>query len=97
MEKVLQEREQRFRLAFDNAPIGIALVSLDGKFIRVNHALCKMLDYSEVELIELTFPEITYPDDLATDLALMQELLEAKKATTIWRSAILARKVILSG
>ncbi|MDY7007678.1 MAG: PAS domain S-box protein [Cyanobacteriota bacterium] len=80
MEKILQEREQRFRLAFDNAPIGIALVSTDGKFIRVNHALCKMLGYSKLELIQLTFQEITYPDDLATDLALVQELLEGKKS-----------------
>ncbi|GGA13109.1 hypothetical protein CYANOKiyG1_26280 [Okeania sp. KiyG1] len=92
MEKVLQEREQRFRLAFDNAPIGIALVSLDGKFIRVNHALCKMLDYSEVELIELTFPEITYPDDLATDLALMQELLEAKKSNYNMEKRYISKK-----
>ena len=79
MEKTLQEREELFRLAFDRAPIGITLVSTDGKFIRVNDALCEMLGYSELELIQLTFQEITYPDDLAAYLALVQELLEGKK------------------
>lgn len=80
MEKVLQEREQRFRLAFDNAPIGIALVSTDGNFVEVNNALCVMLGYSELEFIELTFQGITHPDDLAADLVLVQELLEGKKS-----------------
>lgn len=78
MEIALQEREERFRQAFDNAPIGIAMVSPQGNFIRVNHALSQMLGYSEVELMQLTFQQITYPDDLATDLALVQELLEGK-------------------
>ncbi|NEN90562.1 MAG: PAS domain S-box protein [Okeania sp. SIO3H1] len=78
MEKILQERKERFRLAFDHAPIGIALVSPDGNFIRVNHALCVMLGYSEVQLIQLTFPEITHPEDLTTDLAFVQQLLEGK-------------------
>ncbi|NEQ77402.1 MAG: PAS domain S-box protein [Okeania sp. SIO2C9] len=80
MEKILQEREQRFRLAFDDAPIGMALVSLDGDFLEVNHALCEMIGYSEAELIQLTFQEITYPDDLAADLAFVHELLEGKKS-----------------
>ncbi|MGB3509245.1 MAG: PAS domain S-box protein [Microcoleaceae cyanobacterium] len=80
MEKILQEREERFRLAFDRAPIGMALVSTDGNFIRVNNALCEMLGYSEVELIQLTFQEITHPDDLAADLVPVQELLEGKKS-----------------
>ncbi|NET45121.1 PAS domain S-box protein [Okeania sp. SIO2B3] len=78
MEKILQERKERFRLAFDHAPIGIALVSPDGNFIRVNRALCVMLGYSEVELIQLTFPEITHPEDLTTDLAFVQQLLEGE-------------------
>nr|WP_287524845.1 PAS domain S-box protein [Okeania sp. SIO2C2] len=80
MEKILQEREQRFRLAFDDAPIGMDLVSLDGNFFEVNHALCEMIGYSEAELIQLTFQKITYPDDLAVDLAFVQELLEGKKS-----------------
>ncbi|NEO56431.1 MAG: PAS domain S-box protein [Okeania sp. SIO3B5] len=78
MENILQEREERFRLAFDRAPIGIALVSTDGSFIRVNYALCAMLGYSELELIQLAFQEITHPEDLATDLIFVQQLLEGK-------------------
>ncbi len=69
------EAEERFRSAFDNAPIGLALVGLDGSWIRVNQALCEMTGYSERELLARTFQEITHPDDLEADLALMQRTL----------------------
>jgi len=42
--------EERWRLTIDNAPVGVALVSLEGKFIRVNTTLCRILGYSAEEL-----------------------------------------------
>lgn len=75
----LMESEQQFRLALDNAPIGFAVVGLDGGFVMVNHALCSMLDYTERELLGRTFQQITYPEDLDRDLSLAQELLEGKR------------------
>jgi len=56
--------EERFRNAFANAPIGMALVDLDGRFVRTNAALASMLGRSEVELIGTSFEDHTHPDDL---------------------------------
>jgi PAS domain S-box-containing protein len=67
--------ERQFRLMFENAPIGIALVALDGRLLRVNHALGEMLGYSAEELQRATFQELTHPDDLEPDLSLVDQLL----------------------
>ncbi len=75
IEEQLRESEARFRNAMENAPIGMALVSLDSKFINVNTALCNITGYPEDELKNLTFQEITYPDDLEKDLANVTKLL----------------------
>lgn len=72
----LQESENRFRLAMKNAPIGKALVSLDGQFLSVNESLCRMLGYSETELLTRTFQDVTHPDDVAKDVAHRRELLD---------------------
>ena len=65
-----------FKAVFDNAPIGIAVVGLDGSFQRVNQALCQITGYQEHELTQLTFQDITYPDDLDTDLHEAGRLLQ---------------------
>ena len=49
-EEALKKSEERFRTAFEDSPIGVALVDLDGRRFRVNQALCEMLGYSEEEL-----------------------------------------------
>ncbi|BEP13153.1 hypothetical protein acdb102_14640 [Acidothermaceae bacterium B102] len=72
---MLSEAELRWRLTIDAAPIGIALVALDGHFLRVNDALCELLGYSEPELLTRTFQSLTHPDDLDADLTLMAGLL----------------------
>jgi PAS domain S-box-containing protein len=74
IERALHESEERFRLTIDEAPIGMALVALDGRFVRVNRALCEIVGYSSAELTGLTFPAITHPDDLDADLALADQL-----------------------
>ena len=74
IERALQESEERFRLTIDEAPIGMALVALDGRFVRVNRALCEIAGYSAAELHGLTFQAITHPDDLDADLALAGQL-----------------------
>ena len=70
----LGESERQFRIVFDEAPIGVALVGLDGRFLRVNNALCEIVGYPREELTRLTFQEITHPEDVDTDLALAQQL-----------------------
>jgi PAS domain S-box-containing protein len=73
-ELALRESEERFRLTIDEAPIGMALVALDGRFVRVNRALCEIVGYAADELTGLTYQEITHPEDLDTDLALAGRL-----------------------
>jgi PAS domain S-box-containing protein len=70
----LRESEERFRLTTEEAPIGMALVALDGHFVRVNRALCEIVGYSAAELMSLRFQAITHPDDLATDVAIADRL-----------------------
>lgn len=78
MEMEWQDSEERFRLAFEDAPIGMALVAPEGTFLKVNRSLCQMIDYSEPELLSLNFQDITHPEDLDTDLNFVRQILEGK-------------------
>jgi diguanylate cyclase (GGDEF)-like protein/PAS domain S-box-containing protein len=71
----LRDAEERFRNAFDRAPIGKALVSPEGRFMRINSALSRITGYSEDELLETTFQALTHPDDLQADLDLVHRVL----------------------
>lgn len=75
----LAESHERFRLTLQNAPIGLAIVGLDGRFKSVNPALHEMLGYSEVQLLGMTFQELTHPDDLAQDIAYRDQLLSGTR------------------
>lgn len=77
-ELALRESEERFRLTLEEAPIGMATVGTDGRFLRVNRALCDILGYSAHELAGMTSQSITHPDDRDADLALAGELARAK-------------------
>ncbi|MHB1005691.1 MAG: PAS domain S-box protein [Chloroflexota bacterium] len=74
-EEMLRESEERFRNAFENAPIGKALIAPDGRFLMVNRALADILGYAEGELLEKTYQEITLPDDLDTQFSHNRQLL----------------------
>src|SRR5215467_821859 len=70
--------EARFRATFDNAAVGIAHVAPGGRWLRVNGPLCRILGYSVDELLTKSFQDVTYPDDLAADLARVQLVREGK-------------------
>lgn len=74
MELALRESEEGFRLTFENAPIGMAIVGLDGQFLRVNHVYCEIVGYAADELSKLRFQDITHPDDVDTDVGLVERL-----------------------
>jgi len=80
-ETSLREAQERFRLAFDNAPIGMCLVGRGGRFMQVNQALCEMLGHRERDLLERTVADITHPDDIAMSMQAMADLT-AGRATT---------------
>ncbi len=63
-EELLRETEERFRTAFEDAPFGMCLTTLDFRYLQVNAALCQMLEYSEQELLAGGWRELTLPEDL---------------------------------
>jgi PAS domain S-box-containing protein len=64
-ERSLPEWDELFRQVFEHAPVGMGVTGLDGRFHRVNAALCRMLGYTEAELLTKTWEDITHPGDLA--------------------------------
>lgn len=63
VEAELRKSEARFRGAFDNAPVGIGLANLDGRWLQVNRALCQILGYSEADLLACDVRAVIHPDD----------------------------------
>jgi diguanylate cyclase (GGDEF)-like protein/PAS domain S-box-containing protein len=74
----LRQSEARVREIVDHSPIGMGIVAPDGRFIRVNHALCAMLGFTSEEFERLTTSDITHPDDRAAFADEFQQLLSAK-------------------
>jgi PAS domain S-box-containing protein len=72
--RALRQSEERFRRALENAPIGMALMSPDGKFTQVNRALCMLIGYEPEELLKFTFEAITYPDDVQKELSFVKRM-----------------------
>lgn len=70
-----RQKEQEFSAAFDYAFIGMALVSTEGAWLRVNKSLCKLLGYTEEELLQQKFQDITHADDLNTDWEYVEQML----------------------
>lgn len=75
----LEESEQAFRGNFENAAIGMALLDKHGKWLKVNQTLCDIVGYTSKEFYQLTFQDITHPDDLDSDLSLLNEVIEGKR------------------
>ncbi len=77
-ERRLQESEERFQGAFDGAAIGMAMVAPNGRWLRVNDALTRLLGFSREELLDLTFQDLTHPDDLERDLEAVRDVLAGR-------------------
>ncbi|PYI77390.1 MAG: hypothetical protein DMF04_06370 [Verrucomicrobia bacterium] len=74
----LEASEQNFRQLFEEAPIGMAVVGLDDRYVQVNARLCDMVGYSEEELTRRTTSEITYRDDVKESKRLSRQLLKKR-------------------
>ncbi|MGC1631791.1 MAG: PAS domain S-box protein, partial [Gelidibacter sp.] len=71
-------REEEFRQTFWHAPIGMALLDLKGKMVRVNPGMCETFGYSETEMLAIKKSDISHPDDLAETNKLTQQLLSGE-------------------
>jgi PAS domain S-box-containing protein len=78
-EEQLRISEEAFRGNFENAAIGMAMLNEKGQWLNVNEMVCKILGYTENELMNLTFQDITYPEDLNSDLRLLNELVNGER------------------
>ncbi|HLW65421.1 MAG TPA: PAS domain S-box protein [Gemmataceae bacterium] len=78
-ELALQISEERFKACFENSAIGMSMVSADGHWTRANRALCQILGYSEDELKQRTFADLTHPDDQEFSMRMMQDLLSGQR------------------
>jgi CheY-like chemotaxis protein len=77
----VKESEEKFRKTFEHSGVGMAIVGLDGTFLTVNGSVSRILGYSEKELLELNFTDITHPEDLEESIAKHKRLLSGKEGT----------------
>ena len=95
--RALRESEQRFRVTFDQAAVGIAHVAHNGRFLRVNQKLCRIFGYPEEELLQKHCKELTQPEDVAateaairllvagmTDVARLEKRYIRKDGHSVW-------------
>jgi PAS domain S-box-containing protein len=80
-ELLLKESENKFQSIFNQAAVGIARLTPDGKWIEVNQKLCDIVGYSQKEIVTKAFQDITHPDDLEKDLDNINQLLNNKIQT----------------
>ena len=80
-EKAARQSEALFRRAMEDSAIGMALVGLDGRFLRVNDALCSLLGYPREELLALSFTDVTFEADRPRSLLGAQRLLRGEAAS----------------
>ncbi len=79
MTHALVASETQFKSAFANAPVGMAIITPDKRWLRVNHVLCAILGYTEEEMLPLTFQQIAHPDDLADIEKSLMQMIRAEK------------------
>lgn len=77
-EGALVESEERFRSAFEFAPVGILMTSTEGRFLRANREICQMLGYTQEEITARSFRDITHPDDLGISEEAFRDILAGK-------------------
>ncbi|MES2571089.1 MAG: PAS domain S-box protein [Verrucomicrobiota bacterium] len=82
-EQALRESEKRFRAVYEQAAIGICVISLEGRFLRVNRRFCEIVGYSCEELLASTYIDSTHPDDKSSDMDAVRRLMEGETSVSI--------------
>jgi PAS domain S-box-containing protein len=96
-ERTLRESEERFRKIFDAGPAGVAIVDPEGRILRANSALCRMLGYEEAELLDRFAPDFSHPEERDSTIQMVRALAAGdvslsrrekryvtKKGETVW-------------
>ena len=77
-EEELCRKEELFRKTFESAGVGMAHVTPDGRWLRVNDKLCEISGYDREELLEMTFLELTPPEDRQASMEHVRRMLAGK-------------------
>jgi PAS domain S-box-containing protein len=85
-EELLRNSEEHFRNTFEQAAVGMSIVSPSGVWLRINQRLCRILGYSHDELIKLNYRSITHPEDLDEDAARIQQMLAGTRNADSWET-----------
>ena len=80
-EEAQHKSAEEFKAAFEDAPFGMCLSSLDNQFLRVNQAFCQLLGYSKEELLAGGWQGLTHPDDLERSRGAVDELRSGRAAS----------------
>jgi PAS domain S-box-containing protein len=83
VQNALRENEEKFRNVFENSPVGKSMTSTDGT-IKVNKAFCNMLGYTEEELSNMAWQDITYQDDIENDQKNLDSVISGERTTSRW-------------
>jgi PAS domain S-box-containing protein len=73
-ERELPDGEKQFREVFEHAPVGVGVQGQNGYYTRVNAAFCRMLGYSEQEMLGIPWEELTHPDDMEISRGMAEQL-----------------------
>ncbi|RUS99319.1 hypothetical protein DSM106972_077610 [Dulcicalothrix desertica PCC 7102] len=79
--EVLRQSEERFRVIFEAAAVGISHTGIDGRILRTNPKFCQIVGYEASELLSMRFQDITHPGDLLLELSLQQKLLKLEQTS----------------
>ena len=96
-QEAFEEILERFTRVFEDAAVGMALVGLDGRFLRVNRSVCEITGHSERALLASSLQAITHPDDAAWDQEIDRRLSTGEFALTTWKNGCAAPEVTSSG
>ena len=75
MKDFLQKPDETLWHAFDDGPLGLAIVDMDHRYLKINSRLSEMYGYTQTEIRQFTFPEITYTEDVERDLMLAEQVI----------------------
>jgi diguanylate cyclase (GGDEF)-like protein/PAS domain S-box-containing protein len=82
MQLAIQKSEALFRGVFEQAIVGISLVGTNQKFRLANQRFCDLMGYTETELLQKGFLELTHPDDIVSSLSYFRQVLQGQVPNT---------------
>lgn len=91
------DHHELFEQIYNQAPIGIALVAPSGQWMKVNPAFCCMMGYTSEELMNLSYQDITHPNDCPQDIIYAGDLFEGRSNEYTYEKRYIKKMVTYSG